>query len=202
MNYLAHAFLGRATPELLTGSMLGDFVKGRLDDRYPPEVRAGIALHRAIDGFTDSHARVQASRALIAPERRRFAGILVDVFHDHFLARHWSRFSSTPLERFTAEVYGTLWPQRHGFPERLQRMLPWMRADDWLASYADVDAVDASLRGMSRRFRFAERAQPLASGVEELNAHYAELEQLFLEFFPELERYATMKRDAHISDRE
>ena len=50
MNYLAHAWLARHTPELLTGGMLGDFVKGSLGERYPHAVRAGILLHRAIDG--------------------------------------------------------------------------------------------------------------------------------------------------------
>lgn len=196
MNYLAHAWLSRATPELLTGGMLGDFVKGRPDGRYSPAVCAGIALHRAIDRYTDDHPVVQASRARIAPERRRFAGILVDVFYDHFLAVHWQRYGDLPLERFTRHVYGVLWPQRRGFPERLQRMLPWMRAEDWLASYAEIEAVDAALRGMARRFRFAERAAPLATGVHELVAHYGAFERHFHEFFPQLERFAAGRCDA------
>jgi acyl carrier protein phosphodiesterase len=196
MNYLAHVFLARATPELLTGGLLGDFVKGRLDDSFPPAVRAGIELHRAIDSYTDQHALVLASRALIAPERRRFAGILVDVFYDHFLARHWPAHAGLPLEHFTRQVYTVLWPQRHGFPARLQRILPWMRADDWLASYAELDAVDAALRGMARRFRYAERARPLVDGIDDLHARYTELEQHFLEFFPQLEQFAASCNDA------
>jgi len=186
MNYLAHAFLSRATPELLTGGLLGDFVKGRLDNRYPPAVCAGIALHRAVDRFTDDHTLVLASRACIAPERRRFAGILVDVFYDHFLARHWHRYHDQPLERFTCSVYAVLWPQRRNLPERLQRILPWMRADDWLASYAEIESVDAALQGMTRRFRFAARATPMAEGVHDLLAHYGTLEDQFHAFFPQL----------------
>jgi len=186
MNYLAHAYLARATPELLTGGLLGDFVKGRLDDRYPPAVCAGIAQHRAIDRFTDDHPLVLASRACIAPERRRFAGILVDVFYDHFLARHWPRYHDQPLERFTRSVYAVLWPQRRILPERLQRILPWMRADDWLASYAEIESIDASLHGMARRFRFSTRAAPMADGVHDLLAHYGTLEQQFHAFFPQL----------------
>jgi len=186
MNYLAHALLSRATPELLTGGLLGDFVKGRLDDRYPPSVCAGIALHRAIDRFTDDHPLVLASRTCIAPERRRFAGILVDVFYDHFLARHWRRYHDQPLERFTRHVYAVLWPQRRQLPERLQRILPWMRADDWLASYAEIESVDAALHGMARRFRFASRAAPMADGVHDLLAHYSAMENHFHVFFPQL----------------
>lgn len=190
MNYLAHAFLARATPELLTGGILGDFVKGewRLHD-YSPDIRAGIHLHRAIDRFTDSHPTVHASRTLISPVRRRFAGILIDVFYDHYLARHWSHFSDEPLEGFTAHVYATLWPQRADFPERLQRILPWMQADDWLASYAEIEAVDAALHGIARRFARYPRAAVLASGVQELLANDAALEQQFLAFFPELQAH-------------
>jgi acyl carrier protein phosphodiesterase len=201
MNYLAHAFLSRATPELLTGGMLGDFVKGRIDGQYSPGVCAGIALHRAIDRYTDDHPLVQASRARISPQRRRFAGILVDVFYDHFLARHWQRYSDMPLERFTRHVYGVLWPQRRGLPERLQRMLPWMRAEDWLAGYAELDAVEAALHGMARRFRFAERATPLADGVHELVAHYATFERQFHEFFPQLEGFVASQGDIDVEDR-
>jgi len=196
MNYLAHAFLSRATPELLTGGLLGDFVKGPLDTRWPEAVRAGIVLHRAIDAYTDTHPLVLSARALVAPERRRFAGILTDMYFDHFLARHWRRYHDRPLEQFTREVYAVLWPQRHDFPARLQRMLPWMRADDWLASYADVESVDAALRGMARRFRFAQRARPLAEGAHDLVARYDRLEQCFLEFFPQLAEFAEARNPA------
>ena len=198
MNYLAHAFLARATPALLTGGLLGDFVKGRVGDTFAPAVRTGIELHRAIDAYTDAHALVVTSRALIAPARRRFAGILVDVFYDHFLARHWPRHAELPLARFTQHVYAVLWPQRDSFPERLQRILPWMRADDWLASYAELDAVDAALRGIARRFHYAERARPLADGIDDLQARYPELEQQFLDFFPQLERFAAERQHAEI----
>jgi acyl carrier protein phosphodiesterase len=199
MNYLAHVFLARATPALLTGGLLGDFVKGRIDDAWPAAMRTGIELHRAIDHYTDAHPLVTASRALIAPERRRFAGILVDVFYDHFLARHWPRHAELPLDRFTQHVYAVLWPQRREFPERLQRILPWMRADDWLASYADLDAVAAALRGMARRCRYAERARPLAGGIDDLHAHYAPLERQFLDFFPQLECFAAERQHGRAS---
>jgi acyl carrier protein phosphodiesterase len=193
MNYLAHALLSHATPGLLIGGMLGDFVKGSLGERYDPEIRAGILLHRGIDRYTDAHDLVHASRARISLARRRFAGILVDVFYDHFLARHWARYTELPLEEFTQQVYATLVPHAAGFPERLQRILPRMAADDWLASYAEIEAVDAALHGIARRFarftRFA-RAPVLAGGVQELLQNYTTLESDFLAFFPELHRYA------------
>jgi len=186
MNFLAHALLSRAAPELLVGGLLGDFVKGALGERYTPTIRAGILLHRAIDRYTDAHPTVRASCALVSPVRRRFAAILVDVFYDHFLARHWTRYAELPLADFTQQVYATLLPGIAGYPERLQRMLPRMAADDWLASYAEIESVDAALHGIARRFQRYPRAAVLADGMQELLHNYTALEQQFLDFFPEL----------------
>ena len=202
MNYLAHAFLSRSSPELLIGGLLGDFVKGRERlQQYSPAVRAGILLHRAIDRYTDAHPTVHTSCALISPARRRFAAILVDVFYDHFLARHWQRYTEQPLEDFTRQVYATLLPRMASYPERLQRLLPRMAADDWLASYAEIESVDAALHGIARRFQRFPRATMLADGVQELLHNYAALEQHFLDFFPELLGFVeTEQRNAHSAD--
>jgi acyl carrier protein phosphodiesterase len=186
MNYLAHVFLSHHTPDAIVGAMLGDFVKGRTVEGWNDNVRAAIVLHRAVDRFTDGHPLMLASRALVSAPRRRFAGILVDVFCDHFLARHWSRFHPLPLAQFTQTIYSALWSRRSGFPPRLQRILPWMVRDDWLASYAEVGAVDAALRGLARRLRYAKRAGGLASGISELENNYVALERNFIEFVPRL----------------
>jgi acyl carrier protein phosphodiesterase len=202
MNYLAHVFLSRSSPELLIGGVLGDFVKGREHlQQYSPAVRAGIRLHRAIDRYTDAHTIVRTSCALISPARRRFAAILVDVFYDHFLARHWQRYTEQPLEDFTRQVYATLLPHIASYPERLQRLLPRMAADDWLASYAEIESVDAALHGIAQRFQRFPRAAVLADGVQELLHHYDVLERHFLGFFPELLSFVeTEQRNAQSAE--
>lgn len=190
MNYLAHVFLSHATPDAIVGAMLGDFVKGRTVEGWNEDVCAAIRLHRAVDRYTDLHPLTSASRRLIGAERRRFAGILVDVFYDHFLARHWNRFHPRPLAEFTQSIYAALWPRRTELPPRLQRILPWMVQDDWLASYGDVAAVDAALNGLARRFRYRNRTQALATGISELERNYVDLEANFLNFIPQLRDFA------------
>jgi acyl carrier protein phosphodiesterase len=189
MNYLAHVFLSDHTPEGVVGALLGDFVKGPVGAPYSTAVREAILLHRAIDRYTDAHAGVRASCALVSRERRRFAGIMVDVFYDHFLARHWSRYSAVPLDDFTREVYAILARQRAGFPERLQRLLPYLIGDDWLGSYRELWAIDAALNGIARRFKRFPRAQQLTQAIQELEQNYSRFEAHFLAFFPELRRY-------------
>lgn len=200
MNYLAHVFLQRSAPELLIGGILGDFVKGAVDARFSPGVQAGILLHRAIDRYTDAHATVRASAALISPARRRFAGILVDVFYDHFLARHWARYSEHTLHEFTHATYATLASQATDYPERLQRILPFMIKQDWLSSYIHIESVDAALHGIARRFQRYPRAAVLADGVQELIQNHDALEQQFLEFFPEVVEFVESAQQLQAPD--
>lgn len=186
MNYLAHVFLAEQSPEGLVGAILGDFVKGRLDGRYGPVVREGILLHRLIDRFTEDHTTVRASRALIQPERRRFAGIMIDVFYDHFLAKCWRDYSAIPLPHFTQQVYAALQAHYHQLPERLQRMLPAMRSNDWLAAYGQLETIHVAIDGISRRLK---RKNRLQGGGVELERNYTQLEAHFMSFFEDLTDY-------------
>ena len=108
MNYLAHLYLSEDSPESLLGSIMGDFVKGTIGDRYPLKIKRGIKLHRKIDTYTDSHPTTRASRSLYSPARRRFAGIIVDLCYDHFLYRHWSEFTDVAIDQFICRIYDIL----------------------------------------------------------------------------------------------
>jgi len=187
MNYLAHLYLAEQSSEGLLGSLLGDFVKGRLDDRYPETVRRGIALHRAIDSFTDAHPLHLESRNRIGGERRRYAGIIIDVCYDHFLCSHWTEYSDESLASFSERVYGILRDHQDELPDRLGRMAPHMIADDWLGSYAELENVGRALDGIARRMT---RSNPLAGAVTEIEANYAALDGDFQRFFPELQAQA------------
>ena len=198
MNYLAHLFLSGRTEQALIGGLLGDFVKGAIGDRYDARVCKGISLHRKIDRYTDDHEVVLASRRLVSQERRRFAGIMVDVFYDHFLACHWSRYAALSLDEFTHEVYAILLRHHHNFPQRLQYIVPRMVHDDWLGSYRELWRVGAALDGISRRLR---RSNTLTGGLRELEANYARFEAHFLAFFPQLMRHVgRCKMDAGIRE--
>src|SRR5437773_6935575 len=72
MNYLAHLYLSEPHEEAWLGSLMGDFVKGPLDDRYGSEITRAIALHRKIDVFTDAHPVVLQSKSRMSAERRRY----------------------------------------------------------------------------------------------------------------------------------
>lgn len=187
MNYLAHLFLSDGTPESLIGNLLGDFVKGSIENIYSPGIIKGIYLHRKIDSFTDSHPIFRSSKRLIAIDRRRFSGIMIDVFYDHFLAKNWSSYSSIPLADFTNHVYQVLQENKKILPERLKNILPDMIAHDWLASYKEISTINRAINGISRRIK---RKNNLFGGIEELFLNYQQLQTDFSIFFPELIDYS------------
>ena len=183
MNYLAHLFLADDTPESQVGALLGDFVKGAAKNNFSPIIQRNIELHRSIDSFTDAHPIVRASKTVVSAERRRFAGVLLDIFFDHYLAKHWNSFSQIELPSFTTNVYAALQQHHEILPERLQRMLPFMRAENWLGSYARIEWIEVTLQRMARRLT---KGDPLASGIAELHKNYDRFETDFLAFFPDL----------------
>lgn len=188
MNWLAHLRLAPDEPLLRLGNLAGDFVRGVDVAALRPELQRGIRQHRAVDAFVDAHALVRRSRERLDPPFRRFAGVLVDVFFDHYLARDWARLGDgRPLPAFAASVHGELCAHHELLPPRLQQAVPWMQAEQWLVGYAEVAGIDAVLRRMTRRLS---RPTPLGDGAEQLRAHYDGLDVDFAAFWPELVAFA------------
>lgn len=183
MNYLAHLYLSDDDADSLVGSLMGDFVKGRIDDGLPARVRDGVWLHRRVDSFTDAHPVVRRSKARIQPEFRRYAGILVDMFYDHFLARQWPDYASQPLEHFSRHVYRVFTDQQHTFPSRMQHSMAYMVKNNLLVSYREVAGIAHALAGIEGRLK---RPSGLRHAATELHGNYADLFYDFSEFFPEL----------------
>jgi len=186
MNFLAHLYLADGTTESVLGAVLGDFMRGVNRADLSDGVRRGVERHVRIDVYTDAHLVVARSRGRVSPRCRRYAGVLVDVFYDHFLARNWHEHSDLPLSEFVADVYRRLEGCREQMPERMRVAVERMIASDWLNSYASVDGIERALSRMSLRLT---RENPLAEGAEELVAGYDGFEADFRAFFPDLRDY-------------
>ncbi len=167
MNFLAHAVLAGNDPALIVGGVAGDWIKGPLPAGLPPDLARGVALHRALDSFAESHPAFRCSRARISAPRRRYGGVLVDMFYDHLLARDWATLHHRPLAEFCAEVYRMIEERRDDLPAASRPALALMAQEDWLGSYATLAGIAAVLHRMSRRAR---QPNPLAYGEEEFAA--------------------------------
>lgn len=195
MNYLAHLYLADESAESVIGNMLADFVKDDFREKYSAEICRGILLHRKIDVFTDTHPVFIESRNRLDERYRLLKGIIIDVFYDHFLARNWEQFSSVPLEQFCRRVYTIFHKNRFLLPERLQKFLPRMIAENWLLSYREVEGIRWTLSGLSNRLS---RKNRMAESVAELYRHYEVLQSDFMEFFPGVIEYVESVKQKNI----
>lgn len=183
MNFLAHFHLAWPDDELLAGGLEGDYFKGPLRGQLPPGIERGVALHRAIDGYTDSHSAVAGLREDFPPGLRRFAGILIDLSFDHYLCRYWHEFSDMEQEHFNREVYRSLQQQQARLGSGARSMLGRLVDYDILGAYRDWETVPASAARIGNRFR---RGNPFGDVDRELHYLRPALEKAFLAFYPDL----------------
>ena len=186
MNHLMHLFLSGNDPEILVGNLMGDFVKGRLDDRFSPGIRSGLEIHRKIDSFAAGNELFLRSKHCIDPRYGHFRAVLVDIFYDHFLACYWSDFSPLSLEEFLSHSHQTLSRYEDQLPPRLQELVPRMFSRHWLIAYREPAGIETALRRMSERLT---RQNPLAEGFGELLKKRNLLLRDFRAFLPEVCAY-------------
>ncbi len=184
MNHLAHIALSPPHAACMVGNVMGDFVRGRAVAEGSDELSRGIRLHRCIDRWTDEDPVFRRGRARLDPPFRRYAGILLDVYYDHFLARHWSAYGpGDSLNDYTARAYATLAQWQSRMPPAMSLYVDRLRYHDGLAASRSLAGVSAQLGALARRMR---RPGPLAQGVAPLREHYEALEQDFHAFYPGL----------------
>jgi len=182
MNFLAHFFTARASDELLSGSFMGDFVRGAVE-KQPERFRAGIVLHRRVDAYTDEHPLVLESVARLRPACGRYAAVALDVIYDHLLAGSWARWTDEPIEAFTRRVYRVLRSDLGSYPETASAVAESMTTHDWLGSYRREDGIRFALQRMTRRIS---RPVDLASGLDVVLADREAFTGRFETFFADL----------------
>ncbi|HJV64254.1 MAG TPA: ACP phosphodiesterase [Geomonas sp.] len=178
MNYLFHLYLSGNDPDILTGNFMGDFVKGRLGEQWPPQLRRGIELHRAIDSFAHTQPDFNRSRLRIDRSFGLYRGVLVDLFYDHFLASSFSTWSGEELHDYLRRARRMVEDRESLLPQRLRQILPVI-FEEMIPSYLDTEGVGCALGRMSRRIK---RSNPLAGGEKELERNYDGLREDFHEF--------------------
>jgi acyl carrier protein phosphodiesterase len=193
MNFLAHLHVAEATPASRLGNLLGDFVKGYPGDaRFPPAVWRGIVEHRAVDAYTDRNPHWQRSRSLLPQHLRRLAGIVVDIYYDYLLHRHWATFEPfTEVESFVESVHRDLGGQRAMLPVEIQDVFRRLVAENWLLGYATLPGIRLTLERVVRR---APRLSGLFAAADILEGHLPDLEEHFLAFYPELSAHVIAVR--------
>ena len=193
MNYLAHLFLAGEREEARIGSLLGDFEKGNIKGKYSREVEVEveIEIHRKIDYYTDNHKVIKEAKKIFSEERKRYAGIVLDVFYDHILAKSWGNYSKVALDDFTREVYSILLKNKSVLPYKLNEIVPTMIEQDWLSSYQHFSGFEMAIDRISLRLK---RSNSLLDCISDVEHSYDFLSSGFDIFFPELIDFVSSQR--------
>ena len=183
MNYLAHLHLAGDNPATKVGAFLGDYVKGPLHGALPAGIEAGIAQHRKIDAYTDSHVFTANAKTLFEPSERRYVGIALDMICDHLLARQWAHYSQQNLKHFAVEQYDLLAANSHYFNPRAQLFFSRLQQYNLLAEYQHWPIIERSLHGIANRLK---KPEPMLALTTKLHAHLDPIAAEFEPFYQDL----------------
>lgn len=193
MNFLAHAYLSFGRPGILTGNMMGDFVKGKQKNAFPDDIRKGIELHWFIDSFTDTHPVVLEAKQAFKLLARLYAGMFADVSFDYFLANDTNEKTEKEWKAFAQNTYNTLDRYRPYFPEGFAGLFQHMRTHNWLYNYRFDWQIKNSFHNVSRRVKYLSINAGEVFNAFEKNIPF--LKDCYGRFFPELKEAAKQKLD-------
>lgn len=166
---------------------MGDFIKGSQLQHLPDHIALGVRLHRQIDSFTDNHEIVQRLRQAFPRPLRRMSGVVIDIYFDHCLCRHWPTFSDTEIEDLLRQFYDELNEQELSIDGRFSQVKAGLLNHAWLINYQEFETCLRAFTSIENRLKgkisFAKDAEAFIVQNEET------LENAFLDFYPELTEY-------------
>lgn len=168
MNYLAHLWLADVSGTSLAGAVLGDWVRGPVDERFPVPLARGIRLHRRVDAATDRHPLVRAAKRRFPPDARRYAGIVLDLLYDYLLARQWPRHSAEPLVAFARRAATAVALETDAFALVGRDPPPAAAFAELLLSYATSAGLE---RAIARTARRLSRPEGLLAAARDWQRH-------------------------------
>jgi len=186
MNFLAHIYLSGDDDLIKIGNFMGDYVKGNAYQMYPDNIQKGIRLHRSIDSFTDRNRTAIKAKELFYIQYHKYAGIVIDILYDHFLASNWNRFSDVPLNDYAQNFYSLMLKYEFMMPTEVQVFIPKLIANNRLYSYRTVEGIGSVLSTMSKYTSLPDYSE---FAILTLKENYSFLEENFFTFFAEIIYY-------------
>lgn len=146
----------------MVANLFGDFVKGKDYSFLPTIIQEGVLLHRQIDDYVDHHPQVTELRLHLYSELPKIAGIAIDLYFDHLLAKNWSVYHPDNLDHFVSSFLDYTSNVQHlkfknpdfNYPPRFLNLLNAIDKHDLLRRYANVEGLSLASEGLSRRISF------------------------------------------------
>ncbi len=179
MNYLGHLYLSGNDTKLMQANLYGDFIKGSNLSDLDPEIEQGIRLHRAIDHFIDHHETVHKLLPVLRAELPKVAGIAIDIYFDHLLAKNWHTFHPQPFSDYLNVVYSQLNTTDKRYNSEYLLFLERLLEFRWINHYPNLDAVDRMSKNISSQLSFPNQ---LANGKSVFLIHEKTITDAFFEY--------------------
>ena len=129
------------------------------------------------------------AKSFFRPHYRLYSGAFTDIVYDHFLARDKKQFEQYGnLEIFSQHIYQLLEINFVLYPPAFKKLFPYMKSQNWLYNYASKEGIQKSFQGLVYRAAYMNES---AVAFEIFNKYYHELENCYLDFFPELKVFAS-----------
>jgi acyl carrier protein phosphodiesterase len=190
MNFLAHIYLSGDNELLKIGNFMADTVRGKRYLDYSNEIQKGILLHRFIDTYTDAHPIYRESRRRLYEKYGHYAGVIMDIVYDHFLAKNWKSYNEIELDVYATQFYDSLKENYELLTTKTQNLMPYMIQQNWLVQYASLEGLETILFQMDHRTKNRVHMQ---EAIVEVKEYYPELELEFTQFMKELMEQCQIK---------
>lgn len=185
MNFLAHSLISleideRENKKTLYGNFAGDFYKGLVDKiELPEKLKEGIVLHRIIDGISDRNENFL--NKLLMKKFGIFKGIVSDMYIDHFLAKNFDRLFNENINNIENKILYNVSENQSFFPKKFAGTFKWIKSENVMSSYKNIDFLERAFYGISQRVR---KGEILRLAVKELEKNYSTFEEKSIkEFF-------------------
>ena len=174
----------------MIGNFIADHIKGNQFTHLDQRIQQGIKLHRQIDTYTDTHEVTRISKRRLHKRYGLFAGIIIDIFYDHYLAKNWKDYSAIPLKIYVNSVYNLINSHKEILPEKTIKMITYMIKYNLLYNYRYKEGIKSVLEGMNRRTNNKGQIDLAIIDLRQLDKDF---EKDFESFFDDLQTFSHQK---------
>lgn len=180
MNYLGHSFFSQnKNPLFITGNVLGDFYKGRIERlSQPKELVDGIFFHRNLDHNTDENPFIIKSKNSLL-HCGLYKGVIIDIFTDYFFAKNWEKYNTVSLAAHTSDLYKKIDFSYEYLTVDAQKTFFYLKRDDVLCNYQNIEFIEEVLCRMGN---FSKKGFILAESIKYLKKNENFYEDNFFNF--------------------
>lgn len=186
MNYLGHIYFSNDNTSLALANLYGDFIKGNKYLEYPSHIQEGILLHRKIDHYIDNHESVRELIKQIRPQLPKVAGIAIDIYFDHLLAKNWNQFHKKSLPNFLSNFYQEINIQQEPYSLEYKQFIELLIERNWLSYYPTEEGLYRMCFGVSQKLSFD---NALVQGYKVFKQFENDITSVFHEYMRDADEY-------------